>query len=111
MRISHEDHGKTSLVAVAGDFLSEDVDPYTRCMTERFDTGVRNIVLDMAGLESVDSAAMEALLWTSEESTRRSGRLKLVAATGTVAEALRVTRLVRRFDLADTVEEAARALR
>lgn len=111
MRISHEDHGATSLVAVAGEFLAEDVVPYRRCLTERFDAGVRNIVLDMAGLESVDSAAMEALLWTSEESTRHSGRLKLVAVTGTVAEALCVTRLKRRFDLADTVEEAARALR
>ena len=80
MRISHEDHGETSLVAVAGDFIAEDVDPYTRCMTERFDGGVRNIVLDMAGLESVDSAALEALLWTSEEwlKVHRTFELKIM---------------------------------
>ena len=111
MRISHEDHGDTSLVAIAGDFNAEDVDQYRRCLTDRFESGVRNIVLDMAGLESIDSAAMEMLLWTSEEAVDRSGRLKLVAAGGTVAEVLRVTRLARRFELATTVEEAARALR
>ena len=111
MRISHEDHGETSLVAIAGDFLADDTDPYRRCLTERFDGGIRNIVLDIAGLENVDSAGMESLLWTSDESTRRSGRLKLVGATGMVSEVLRITRLTRRFDMTNTVEEAARALR
>jgi len=111
MRISHEDHGSTCLVALAGDFLSENSDAFQRCITERFDTGIRNILLDMTGLESIDSAGLEALLWTSDESARRSGRLKLVGSSGTVAEALRVTRLTRRLDLEDTVESAARSLR
>ena len=70
MRISHEDHGETSLVAIAGDFLADDIDPYRRCLTERFDGGIRNIVLDIAGLENVDSAGMESLLWTSDESVK-----------------------------------------
>ena len=111
MRISHEDHGDTSLVAIAGDFLADDVDQYRRCISERFDSGVRNVVLDMAGLETIDSAGMEMLLWTSEEAVDRSGRLKLVAVAGTVSEVLRITRLSRRFDHANSVEEAARALR
>jgi len=111
MRISHEDHGNTSLVAIAGDFLSDDTEPYRRCLADRFDAGIRNIVLDIAGLETVDSAGMECLLWTSDESVRRSGRLKLVGPSGMVFEALRITRLTRRFDIANTVEEAARALR
>ena len=110
MRISHEDHGDTSLIAIAGEFHADDVDPYRRCLADRFESGVRNIVLDMTGLESIDSAAMEMLLWTSEEAVERSGRMKLVGAGGTVAEILRVTRLSRRFDLSATVEEAARAL-
>lgn len=111
MRISHEDHGDTSLVAVAGDFLAEDVESYRRCLEQRFEAGVRNIVLDMAGLDTVDSAALEALLWTSERAVDRRGRLKLVATGSSISEVLRITRLARRFDLAGTVEEAARALR
>jgi anti-anti-sigma factor len=111
MKISHEDHGDTSLVAIAGDLLSDDVESYRRCLSDRFESGVRNIVLDMAGLASIDSAGMETLLWTSEEAVKRSGRLKLVATGTTVSEVLRITRLARRFDIANTVEEAARALR
>ena len=111
MKISHEDHGDTSLVAIAGDFLSDDVESYRRCLSERFESGVRNIVLDMAGIASIDSAGMEALLWTSEEAVQRSGRLKLVSTGTTVSEVLRITRLARRFDIANTVEDAARALR
>lgn len=111
MRISHEDHGPTTLVALAGEFLVENTDAFQRCISERFDAGIRNVVLDMTGLESIDSAGLESLLWTSDESMRRSGRMKLVGTSKTVSEALRVTRLARRFDLVDTVETAARALR
>ena len=111
MRISHEDHGATSLVALAGDFLEESCEVFKKTVSERFESGIRNIVLDIAGLENVDSAGMESLLWTSEESIKRSGRLKLVGASGLVSEVLRITRLTRRFDMANTVEEAARALR
>ena len=111
MRISHEDHGDTSLVAIAGDFIVDDVESYRRCLAQRFEGGVRNIVLDMAGLENIDSAGLETLLWTSEETVDRKGRMKLVATGTNVSEVLRITRLARRFDIANTVEEAARALR
>ena len=111
MRISHEDHGTTALVALAGDFLSDDFETYQRSVSEHFDSGICNIVLDVTGLESIDSSGLEALLWTVDESASRSGRLKLVGVGGVVSEVLRITRLARRFDLEQTVEAAARSLR
>lgn len=111
MRISHEDHGNTALVALAGDFLAENTEIYNRSITERFESGISNIVLDVTGLESIDSGGLEAFLWTADESVARSGRMKLVGAGGMVAEVLRITRLSRRFDMEQTVESAARSLR
>ena len=111
MRISHEDHGKTALVALAGDFLADNTENYNRSIAERFESGISNIVLDVTGLESIDSAGLEAFLWTADESVARAGRMKLVGAGGMVSEVLRITRLSRRFDMEQTVESAARSLR
>lgn len=111
MRISHEYHGSTALVALAGDFIADDVENYQRSVSEHFDSGISNIVLDVNGLETIDSAGLETLLWTADESAARSGRMKLVGVAGMVSEVLRVTRLARRFDLEETVEAAARSLR
>ena len=111
MRISHEDHGPTALVAVAGDLLSDDCEIYQRSVSERFDSGICNIVLDVTGLESIDSSGLEALLWTVDEAASRSGRMKLVGVAGVIDEVLRVTRLARRFDIEQSVESAARSLR
>jgi anti-anti-sigma factor len=111
MRISHEDHGATSLVALAGDFLEESCEVFKKTVSERFESGIRNIVLDMTGVAVIDSVGLESLLWVNDESTRNSGRFKMVGIGGSVSEALHVTRLVRRFDLEESVESAARSLR
>ena len=111
MRISHEDHGATSLVALAGEFLEESCEVFRKTVSERFESGIRNIVLDMTGVAVIDSAGLESLLWVNDESTRNSGRFKMVGIGGTVSEALAVTRLMRRFDIEESVESAARALR
>ena len=111
MRISHEDHGATSLVALAGEFLEESCEVFRKTVSERFESGIRNIVLDMTGVAVIDSVGLESLLWVNDESTRNSGRFKMVGIGGTVSEALAVTRLMRRFDIEESVESAARALR
>ena len=111
MRISHEDHGNTALVALAGDFLSENTEIYNRSINERFAAGISNIVLDITGLGSNDSGGLEAFLWTADETKSLSIRMKLVCARSMVEEVLRITRLSRRFDMEQTVESAARSLR
>ena len=99
------------MVALAGDFLEESSEVFKKTVSERFESGIRNIVLDMTGVGSIDSVGLESLLWVNDESTRNSGRFKLVGVVDAVSEALTVTRLVRRFDLEESVESAARSLR
>ena len=98
-------------MALAGDFLEENCEVFKKTVSERFESGIRNIVLDMTGVAVIDSVGLESLLWVNDESTRNSGRFKMVGISGTVSEALAVTRLVRRFDIEESVESAARSLR
>jgi anti-anti-sigma factor len=68
-------------------------------------------VLDVANVTLADSAALESLLWLSDETARHGGALRLVSPQPAVREAMRLTRLSDRFEFAESVEGAARSLR
>ena len=111
MKLSWEEHGPVALVIASGEFAADSETNFRRTIVERFDHGAKNVVLDLANVTLADSAALECLLWLSEETARMGGALRLVAPQHTVREALRVTRLADRFECADSVEVAARSLR
>jgi anti-anti-sigma factor len=111
MKLSWEEHGPVALLIASGDFTHDAIDAFRRTVGERISAGARSFVLDIANVTLADSAALESLLWLSEETARHGGALRLVAPQHHVREALRVTRLADRFECADTVEAAARSLR
>ena len=52
---------------------------WRRTVGERISAGARSFVLDIANVTLADSAALESLLWLSEETARHGGALRLVA--------------------------------
>ena len=111
MKLSWEEHGPVALLIASGDFCADATDGFRRVATERMTAGARSFVLDVANVTLADSAALESLLWLSEETARNSGALRLVAPQHALREALRLTRLSDRFECAESVELAARSLR
>jgi anti-anti-sigma factor len=111
MKLSWEEHGPVALVIASGEFAADSSSNFRRIVTERFERGSRNVVLDLTNVTMTDSGALEDLLWLSEETARVGGALRLVSPQPTVREALRVTRLSDRFECAESVELAARSLR
>lgn len=111
MKLSWEVHGPVALLIASGDFTHDAIDSFRRTVGDRIAAGARSFVVDIANVTLADSAALESLLWLSEETARQGGALRLVAPQHNVREALRVTRLSDRFECADTVEAAARSLR
>lgn len=111
MKLSWEEHGPVALLIASGDFTADAIDSFRRVAGERLAAGARSVVLDLANVTLADSAALEGMLWLSEETARAGGALRLVAPQHPVREAMRLTRLSERFECADTVESAARSLR
>jgi anti-anti-sigma factor len=111
MKLSWEEHGNVALVICSGEFAADAEHSFRRAIADRIDRGARSVVLDLANVTLTDSAALECLLWLSEETARLGGALRLVAPQHAVREALRLTRLADRFECADSVELAARSLR
>ena len=111
MKLSYEDHDTITVLTVSGDLASDQVDTFRRSCLDRFSNGIRDIVLDMEHLQSIDSAGLEALLWIVDEAADRGGQLRLVNPDHNIRKILEITRLERRFDIHDTIESAAKSLR
>lgn len=111
MKLSYEDHGHITVVAVSGELTADQGDAFRRACQERFEAGGRDVLLQMKELSLVDSAGLELLLWLSDEIGKRAGQLRLVSPDETIRKILEITRLERRFTIHESVETAAKSLR
>jgi anti-anti-sigma factor len=111
VKLSFEDHGMVALVVASGDCTGDASERLRRTVSDRFAAGARSVIFDVAHVPLIDSAAMETLLWISEEAARLGGSLRLVAPQDAVRTILRLTRLSDRFETSASVELAARSLR
>jgi anti-sigma B factor antagonist len=111
MKLSYEDHGAITVLTISGELTSDQADAFRRAAQDRFESGVRDVVLNMEYMTLIDSAGLELLLWLVDEVGDRSGRIKLVRPDETVRKILGITRLDRRFDIHDSIESAAKSLR
>ena len=84
-------------------------DEFRGAFREALGTG-RTIILDLAEVPFLDSAALEMLLDLFGEQAERGGRVKLAALSPNCQEILRITDLRGRLDVYDSVEDAARWL-
>lgn len=111
MKLSYEDHARTTVLTMSGEFTIDQADSFRRSCQERFSNGICDIVIDMENLRLIDSAGLESLLWLRDETAQHGGQLRLVKPDSTIQKILEVTRLERRFDQHDSIEAAARSLR
>lgn len=111
MKYSFEDHGPTSVLTISGELMHDQVDVLRRACHDRISHGVHNLVLNLEHLTMADSAALEFLLWLREELSAKQGQMRLVKLDQIVRTILEITRLDRRFEVHDSIESAAKALR
>ncbi|HWB20489.1 MAG TPA: STAS domain-containing protein [Phycisphaerales bacterium] len=111
MKLSYEDHGPVTVLTVSGELTADQADSFRRACQDRFEAGIKSVVLNLEYLTLVDSIGLELLLWIRDQVLDRNGHLRLVKVDETVGKILELTRLVRKFELHGTVESAARSLR
>lgn len=68
--------------------------------------GGGDLILDLGGVDFLDSSALRSILHLHHECERRGGRLVLAAAGGSVRAILSVTGLERHLNVADTLQDA-----
>lgn len=111
MKLSYEDHNTITVLTISGELTADQSDVFRRASLDRFNSGVRDVVLNIEHMTLIDSAGLELLLWMMDEAADRGGQVRLVKPDEVVRKILELTRLERRFSLHETIEGAAKSLR
>ena len=109
MNITSESHLAAIVFSIEGDLASDQVDQFKRAINETLCESQSDVILDCAGLDHIDSAGLEALLWLTDELTQQGYKLRLACVNKSVIRAIEITRLERVFNTNETVEAAARS--
>jgi len=82
-----------------------------RELSNRIDSGVRKLIINLAPVAFVDSFGLGVIVATARKMEQAGGKLKLCGVGDRVRMSLTITRLDRSLDIAADEQEALRSLR
>lgn len=106
--ITTDSHPGLIVALVQGRFDAHSVDEYSSCVVEAVGETRPNVIVDLYGVEFMDSSALAALVTTLKRTMERGGDTVLARVSDAARIILELTRLDQIFAQAPTVE-AARA--
>src|SRR5919107_2506486 len=96
----------TRVISVSGEIHVTTAPEFSQRLNDAIAAGTRGVVIDMTGVEFIDSTGLSVLLNGLRRVTRAEGRLALVVSNPTVLRLFEITRLDSTFDIAPTRDEA-----
>jgi anti-anti-sigma factor len=104
--------GDVAIVALRGDVTPGKIEGVlSNRMLDLVNKGYRKLVLELAGLPSIDSIGLGEIVRCYTTITRKGAKMKLAAVPKRIVDLLRVTRLIVAFELADTEDDAVASFR
>ena len=105
--LSEDDpEGGAHIVELQGEIHVTTAPRLAEHLTEAIESGKTAIVLDMSGVEFIDSTGLSVLLNALRLAGQRQGRLALVCTNPTVLRLFQITGLAGTFDMFDDRGEA-----
>jgi anti-sigma B factor antagonist len=102
---------RTHLITVTGEIHVSTAPEFSRLLNEAIESGKTQVVLDLSGVEFIDSTGLSVLLNGLRRVTRRGGRMALVCTNPTVLRLFIITRLDSTFKIVGSREEALEAIK
>ena len=106
MQLSERQVGTITVLDVAGTVAQSDAELLRAKLTAMLDNGLRHIVLDLAELTHLDSAALGGLVATQIRANKSGTTLKIANSGKRFRDLLLLTRLTTVFDSYDSLSAA-----
>jgi anti-sigma B factor antagonist len=110
MTIDGEDLGGVRLLRLHGQLTSGEPNPLVETMTELLTSRRACVLLDLAGVEYINSAGLGDLVRLVAQANIQEARVILVNLSAYLAGVLEMTKLDRFFEICPNVDEALRRL-
>ena len=107
MQIKEKMENDVAVITLKGDLLGE---PDTTTIREKIHSlvsdGVKNVVIDLGGVNYMNSSGLGTLISTLTTMRNAGGDLRLARVEGKVQNLFMMTQLVKVFDTYETVDRA-----
>jgi anti-anti-sigma factor len=100
LTFTHDEVAGRTLLAVAGEIDTQTTDEL-RGKVDELDVSHRTLVLDLHGVEFVDSSGLGALLGIKKQQDRGGGLLQLTRLSEPVARIIEITKMDRVFEIVE----------
>jgi len=104
--VSIRQAGSVSLLDVAGRLTSFEIGALREAVARLLKEGRKNVVLNLAGLQYLDSSGIGELARIYVSVVKAGGQLRAIGLSSKVEEVLRITQLYRVFPEFSSEEEA-----
>jgi len=112
MKSQIRDHGEVRIVELSGKITIGSGDVKIReLIDESVAAGKKNLVLDLAGVSTIDSSGIGEMVACYTTVTKKGGHLKLLRLSPKINDILQVTQLITVFEVFDDEDEAVRSFR
>ena len=101
----------TRVISVSGEIHVTTAPEFSQRLNDAIASGTRNVVIDMSGVEFIDSTGLSVLLNGLRRVTRAEGKLSLVVSNPTVLRLFEITRLDTTFDIQPSRDAALARVR
>jgi anti-sigma B factor antagonist len=109
MEIVKTGNGPIALLRLKGRFDAHEVDPVNAWIQEQVEKGIVKIIVNLAGVNFIDSTALAALVRGLKKCRENSGDLHLCTLQQPVRVIFELTRLEKAFDIFALEDEASAA--
>jgi anti-sigma B factor antagonist len=107
MTFETTERGKATIIAIAGNMMGgPDVTALNEKLHGLLDAGKKQVVLDMQGVQFINSSGLSLLLGAVSTMKKAGGGLSLAGASEKVLGLIKLTKLTQVFATFATVEEA-----
>src|SRR5512133_1488083 len=107
MNLKTEAHAEVMVIIVREERLdAHNSDDLKVEMNRLFESGTKNLVIDLKEVRFVDSSGLGALVSGFKNASTRQGSIKLCSLQAQVKSMFELTRLHRVFDIFQTIDEA-----
>jgi anti-sigma B factor antagonist len=104
--LEEQHDAETRVISVSGEIHVTTAPEFSQRLNDAIAAGTRGVVIDMSGVEFIDSTGLSVLLNGLRRVTRANGRLALVVSNPTVLRLFQITKLDSTFDIQPTREAA-----
>ena len=107
MKLKIQEQADISVIALEGNIMQEDVSIFRTRLDDLMHNGKVKVVLDMSSVSYLSSMCLAVIIDAKNRLSAQKGDLKLAAVNQLIKNLFEMTRLIKKIEIYDSVEEAS----